>query len=218
MGSTPRPSTPGSRNVAGMSLKLPFSGNEEADRLLEEDPLALLIGMVLDQQIPLEKAFSGPLVLRERMGGGPLRAEAIASTDPDELVTLFATPPALHRFPASMAKRVQEVCRHLLDEYDGDASAVWRTAGDGNELLRRMKAMPGFGDQKAKIFVALLGKRLGVAPAGWAEAAGDYGEAGSFRSVADIDGPQALKQVRAYKQSMKAAAKAQAEAAATAKA
>ena len=198
-----------------MSLKLPFSGNEDADRLLEADPLALLIGMVLDQQIPLEKAFHSPLVLKERMGGGELSAEAIATTDTDELITLFATPPALHRFPASMAKRVQEVCRHLLDEYDGRAERVWETAGDGAELLRRMKAMPGFGDQKAKIFVALLGKRLGVAPSGWAEAAGDYGEVGSFRSVADIDGPQALKQVRAYKQSVKAAAKAKAESAAS---
>ncbi|HVF32659.1 MAG TPA: HhH-GPD-type base excision DNA repair protein [Acidimicrobiales bacterium] len=192
--------------------KLPFSGMEDADRFLETDPLALLIGMVLDQQIPLEKAFRSPFVLKERMGGS-LSAEAIAQVDTDELITRFATPPALHRFPASMAKRVQETCRHLVEEYDGDASAVWRTAADGHELLRRMKAMPGFGDQKAKIFVALLGKRLGAAPDGWAEAAGEYGEPGSFRSVADIDGPQALKQVRAHKQSMKAAAKAKAEAA-----
>lgn len=193
-----------------MALKLPFSGHEEADRFLEADPLALLIGMVLDQQIPLEKAFHSPLVLKERLQG-PMTAEAIASADTDELVAIFSTPPALHRFPASMAKRVQEVCRHLVDEYDGRAERVWETAADGQELLRRMKAMPGFGDQKAKIFVALLGKRLGVAPKGWAAAAGAYGEEGSFRSVADIDGPAALKQVRAYKQSMKAAAKAKAE-------
>lgn len=191
-------------------MKLPFSGHEEADRFLETDPLALLIGMVLDQQIPLEKAFHGPLVLRERMGG-TFTAEAIAAADTDELVTLFSTPPAIHRFPASMAKRVQETCRHLVEEYDGKAERVWKTAADGKELLRRMKAMPGFGDQKARIFVALLGKRLGVAPKGWAEAAGAYGEKGSFRSVADIDGPEALKQVRAYKQSVKAAAKAKAE-------
>jgi uncharacterized HhH-GPD family protein len=193
------------------SLKLPFSGDEAADSFLEDDPLALLIGMVLDQQIPLEKAFRGPLVLRERLGA-PLTAEAVAHADTDELVALFSTPPAIHRFPASMAKRVQEVCRHVLEEYDGDAARVWETAADGTELLARMKAMPGFGDQKAKIFVALLGKRLGVAPAGWAEAAGDYGEPGSFRSVADIDSPQALKQVRAFKQEMKARAKAKAEA------
>jgi uncharacterized HhH-GPD family protein len=193
-----------------MASKLPFSGHEEADRFLEADPLALLIGMVLDQQIPLEKAFHGPLVLRERMGG-TFTAEAIAAVDTDDLVALFSTPPAIHRFPASMAKRVQETCRHLVEEYDGKAERVWETAADGQELLRRMKAMPGFGDQKARIFIALLGKRLGVAPKGWAEAAGAYGEKGSFRSVADIDGPAALKQVRAYKQSMKAAAKAKAE-------
>jgi uncharacterized HhH-GPD family protein len=194
-----------------MALKLPFSGNEEADLLLEHDPLALLIGMVLDQQIPLEKAFSSPLVLKERMGG-TLDVRAIADADTDELVSLFATPPALHRFPASMGKRVQETCRHIVDAYDGRVADVWETAADGKELLARMKAMPGFGDQKAKIFVALLGKRLGVAPDGWAESAGDYGAPGSFRSVADIDGPGALKQVRAYKQEMKAAAKAKAAA------
>ncbi len=198
--------------MATAPLKLPFSGQEEADRLLERDPLALLIGMVLDQQIPLEKAFHSPLVLQERMGG-TLTAEAIAEADPDELQAWFATPPALHRFPSSMAKRVQEVCRHLLDEYDGQAERVWETATDGADLLRRMKAMPGFGDQKAKIFVALLGKRLGAAPKGWAEAAGVYGEPGSFRSVADIDGPQALRQVRAHKKQMKAEAKAKAESA-----
>lgn len=191
--------------------KLPFSGDDAADRLLEKDPLALLIGMVLDQQIPLEKAFRSPLVLKERMGG-TLDVRAIAEADPDELVAIFSEPPALHRFPGSMAKRVQEVCRHLLDEYGGKADRVWKTAADGHELLRRMKAMPGFGDQKAKIFVALLGKRLGAAPEGWAAAAGEYGEPGSFRSVADIDGAQALKQVRAFKKEMKARAKAKAEA------
>ncbi len=192
-------------------LKLPFSGDEAADRLLERDPLALLIGMVLDQQIPLEKAFRGPLVLQERLGED-LGAEAIATMKTDDLVALFAETPALHRFPASMAKRVQEVCRHVVEEYDGRADNVWATAKDGDDLLARMKAMPGFGEQKAKIFVALLGKRLGAAPAGWQKAAGDYGKAGSFRSVADIDGPQALKQVRAFKSEMKAKAKATAEA------
>ncbi|MDQ3107141.1 MAG: Fe-S cluster assembly protein HesB [Actinomycetota bacterium] len=195
------------------ATKLPFSGHEAADELLERDPLALLIGMVLDQQIPLEKAFHSPLVLQERMGGGDLDVHAIADADTDALVSIFATPPALHRFPASMAKRVQEVCRHLVETYDGRAADVWETAADGQALLARMKAMPGFGDQKAKIFVALLGKRLGVAPKGWAEAAGDYGVKGSFRSVADIDSPQALKQVRAFKKEMKAQAKAKAEAA-----
>ena len=194
------------------SPKLPFSGVEAADQLLEEDPLALLIGMVLDQQIPLEKAFHGPLILRERMGGGPLDVHRLADADEESILAWFATPPALHRFPASMGKRVQEVCRHLVEVYDGRAADVWETAEDGRELLARMKAMPGFGDQKAKIFVALLGKRLGAAPQGWAEAAGDYGAPGSFRSVADIDGPAALQQVRAFKKSMKAAAKADAAA------
>jgi uncharacterized HhH-GPD family protein len=196
-------------------LKLPFSGNVEADRLLEDDPLALLIGMVLDQQIPLEKAFSSPLVLKERMGGGDLDVKAIAEADEDTLNAWFVTPPALHRFPASMGKRVQELCQHLVEHYAGDAAAVWTTAASGDELYKRLRAMPGFGEQKAKIFVALLGKRLRAAPKGWEAAAKEYGEKGSFRSVADIDGPTALKQVRAFKQEMKAAAKAKA---ATAKA
>lgn len=192
-------------------LRLPLSGDEAADRLLEEDPLALLIGMVLDQQIPLEKAFKSPADLKERMGG-TLDVKAIADADPDELARIFSTPPALHRFPASMAKRVQELCRMLVDDYGGQADLVWSSAKDGNELLANVKALPGFGEQKAKIFVALLGKRLDVTPPGWAEAAGDYGEAGSFRSVADIDSPESLRRVRAYKQDMKAKAKAKAQA------
>ena len=194
------------------TLKLPFSGDEAADRLLEEDPLALLIGMVLDQQIPLEKAFHGPLILRERMGDATLDVRRIADADEESILEWFATPPALHRFPSSMGKRVQEVCRHLVEVYDGRAADVWETASSGAELLARMKAMPGFGDQKAKIFVALLGKRLGAAPEGWEQAAKEYGEAGSFRSVADIDGPGSLQKVRAFKKEMKAAARAKAEA------
>ena len=153
--------------ASSSKLKLPFSGNEEADRLLEDDPLALLIGMVLDQQIPLEKAFSSPRVLKERMGGGDLDVKAIADADPDTLHGWFATPPALHRFPASMGRRVQEMCQHLVEHYAGDAASVWETASSGDVLFKRLKAMPGVGDQKAKIFVALLGKRLGVAPKGW---------------------------------------------------
>jgi uncharacterized HhH-GPD family protein len=187
-------------------LKLPFSGDDAADRLLEKDALALLIGMVLDQQIPLEKAFKSPSDLKERMGG-KLDVKAIADADPDELGTIFATPPALHRFPGSMAKRVQELCRVLVDEYGGRADRVWNEAADGADLLARVKALPGFGDQKAKIFVALLGKRLGVAPAGWEEAAGDYGKPGTYRSVADIDSQESLLRVRAYKKEMKAAQK-----------
>ena len=190
------------------SLKLPLSGDPAADKLLEKDPLALLIGMVLDQQIPLERAFRSPADLKARLGR--LDVEELANADPDELARTFAEPPALHRFPASMAKRVQELCRHLIVEHGGRADRVWKSAGDGPQLLANVKALPGFGDQKAKIFVALLGKRLGVQPPGWQEAAGDYGEPGTFKSVADIDSPQALKQVRAYKQEMKARAKAKA--------
>jgi uncharacterized HhH-GPD family protein len=197
--------------MAPSTLKLPLSGHEAADRLLEKDPLALLIGMVLDQQIPLEKAFKSPSDLKERMGG-KLDVRAIAGADPEELATIFATPPALHRFPASMAKRVQEMCQLVVDEHGGKADRVWKDAKDGQQLLANVKALPGFGEQKAKIFVALLGKRLGVTPPGWAEAAGDFGQAGSFRSVADIDSPESLRKVRAFKQDMKAKAKAQAQA------
>jgi len=187
-------------------LKLPLSGDDAADRLLEEDALALLIGMVLDQQVPLERAFRSPFDLKERMGGA-LDVKAIADADADELGAIFATPPALHRFPGSMAKRVQELCRVLIDDYGGNAERVWKDAADGSDLLKRVKALPGFGDQKAKIFVALLAKRLGVAPAGWEQAAGEYGQAGTFKSVADIDGPDSLLKVRAYKKEMKAAKK-----------
>jgi uncharacterized HhH-GPD family protein len=180
---------------------------EPANDLLRRDPLALLIGMLLDQQIPMEKAFTSPEVLRERIGG-TLDARAIAAYDPDELETIFRTPPALHRFPAAMAKRVQALAQVLVERYDGRAAAVWEDAGTGSELLRRVAGLPGFGDQKAKIFVALLGKQFGVQPSGWREAAGDYGTDGSLLSVADVTDAASLKQVRAFKQQMKAAAKA----------
>ena len=192
--------------MASGSLKLPLSGDAAADKLLEKDPLALLIGMVLDQQIPLERAFRSPADLKARLGR--LDVHELADADPDELGRTFAEPPALHRFPASMAKRVQELCRHLIAGYGGRADRVWKSAGDGATLLANVKALPGFGDQKARIFVALLGKRLGVQPPGWQEAAGDFGRPGTFASVADIDGPEALKHVRAHKQQMKARAKA----------
>ncbi|MGI8816885.1 MAG: HhH-GPD-type base excision DNA repair protein [Pseudonocardia sp.] len=191
-------------------MALCLSQREDADALLERDPLALLVGMVLDQQIPLEKAFTSPLVLTERLGHD-LSAREIAEYDPDALVELFATPPALHRFPRSMALRVQEVCRALVERYDGDVTAVWRDVPDGRELLKRLKALPGFGEQKAKIFLALLGKQRGIAPDGWREAAGDYGEAGSYRSVADIVDAESLGRVRTFKQAMKAQAKTGAE-------
>ncbi len=187
-----------------MTLSLPIDA--EANKLLSTDPLALLIGMVLDQQIPLEKAFSSPYVLAQRLGHPPT-AEELAAFDPDELVTIFATPPALHRFPKAMAARVQEVCRALVGSYDGEATHLWRDVADGQELVKRIAALPGFGKQKSQIFAALLGKQYGVQPPGWRAAAGAYGEEGSHRSVADIVDTGSLEKVRAFKKEMKAAAK-----------
>ncbi len=192
--------------------ELHLAQHEQADRLLSSDPLALLIGMVLDQQIPLEWAFQGPYTLRDRLGRD-YDATALAEMEPDELTKLFAARPALHRYPASMAKRVQELARHLVEQYDGKAENVWNTATSGLELRRRIEALPGFGAQKARIFVALLGKQLGVRPAGWEEAAGDFGKPGTFMSVADIRDPDTLARVRAFKQAKKAAAKDKAAAA-----
>jgi uncharacterized HhH-GPD family protein len=180
---------------------------DAGNALLESDPLALLIGMVLDQQIPLEKAFTSPAVLQERLGQD-LDVRAIADYDPEAFEQLFRTPPALHRFPAAMAKRVQAMARVLVAEYDGSAETVWTGAKDGADLVRRIGTLPGFGEQKAKIFAALLGKQFNVRPRGWREAAGAYGEDGSFRSVADIVDEASLRKVRATKQEMKAAAKA----------
>lgn len=189
--------------------KLHLAQDPKADKLLAEDPLALLIGMVLDQQVPLERAFSAPADLRDRLGG-TLDASSLADMDPDHLVELFRQRPALHRFPGSMAGRVQQVCRVITEEYGGDAGAIWGGVTDGGELLARVRALPGFGDQKARIFVALLGKQFGVRPPGWEEASAPFGEKGSFRSVADIDSPEALVTVRQHKKEAKAAAKAQA--------
>ena len=180
---------------------------EAANDLLTHDPLALLIGMLLDQQIPMEKAFTSPEVLRDRLGG-QLDAHTLADLDADALEALFRQVPALHRFPAAMAKRVQELARILVDRFDGDAAAVWAGAATGAELVERVASLPGFGPQKARIFTALLGKQFGVRPSGWREAAGDYGSDGSLRSVADVVDADSLKAVRAHKQEMKAAAKA----------
>jgi uncharacterized HhH-GPD family protein len=180
---------------------------DEANKLLEREPLALLIGMLLDQQIPMEKAFTSPDVLRERLGG-VLDANTIAGYDADAFEEIFRRPPALHRFPAAMAKRVQALAQLLVDSYDGDAEAVWRDAASGAELVNRIGALPGFGDQKAKIFSALLGKQFGVRPTGWRKAAGEYGSDGTLRSVADIVDADSLQAVRAHKQRTKAAAKA----------
>jgi uncharacterized HhH-GPD family protein len=187
--------------------KLYLSGEPEADALLSRDPLALLIGMVLDQQVPLEWAFAAPAKLRQRLGHD-LAAAEIAGYDEGALIALFTGPPALHRFPGAMAKRVQQLCRHLVDEYDGDAAAVWTGASDGADLLARVQRLPGFGVMKARIFVALLGKQYGVQAPGWEQAAGAFGSPGTFISVADITGRESLERVRAHKKEMKAAAKA----------
>ena len=188
-------------------MGLMLSQQPEADALLDRDPLALVIGMVLDQQVPLEKAFSGPWVLAERLGHVPGAAE-IAGMPEDDLVAIFSKPPALHRFPGSMAKRVQAMCRAVVEQYDGDVMSVWTGAADGKDLLKRVSALPGFGMQKAQIFVALLGKQYGVTPPGWREAAGEYGPDGTYKSVADITDPASLGRVREYKKQLKAAAKA----------
>lgn len=198
------PYTPAMPRALKSSKSLPFTGDPRADEYLVEDPLALLIGMVLDQQVPLEKAFAGPWVLRERLGA-ELDAARLAAMAPDDLAALFIERPALHRFPGSMAARVHELCRLLVDEYGGDAAAVWTTAKTGEELFNNVRALPGFGEQKARIFVALLGKQLGVRPKGWEKAAGKFGEPGSLMSVADIDSPDALLAVREHKRAMKAA-------------
>jgi uncharacterized HhH-GPD family protein len=190
-----------------MVAALHLSQDPEADALLSEDPLALLVGMVLDQQIPLERAFSSPRDLRDRLGGR-LSVEDIAAMDPDALAAVFAERPALHRFPAANARRVQELCRLIVDDYDGRPADVWATAADGAELYRRIRALPGFGEQKARIFIGLLGKQLGVRPPGWEQAAGKFGQPGTFLSIADIVDEESLGRVRAYKQQMKAAAKA----------
>jgi uncharacterized HhH-GPD family protein len=185
------------------------TGDDAVDQLLTDDPLALLIAMVLDQQVPLERAFRSPFDLQERMGG-QLDVAVLASMDPDALAALFSQKPALHRFPKSMAGRVQEVCAVIVDSYGGDAAAIWTSAADGKQLLANVKALPWFGEQKARIFVGLLGKQLGVRPPGWEKAAAPFGDTGTFRSVADIDSPEALIKVRQYKQKMKAEAKAKA--------
>lgn len=181
----------------------------DADALLSRDPFALLTGMLLDQQIPMERAFAGPRVLAERLGT-PQRLDPgqIAAYPPEEFAALMATPPAVHRFPASMAGRVQALAREVATVYGGDAARVWKGVATGDELLSRLKALPGFGEQKARIFLALLGKQLGVQPSGWREAAGPYGAEGSRRSVADVVDAATLAEVRAYKQEMKRSAKA----------
>jgi uncharacterized HhH-GPD family protein len=190
------------------ALHLALDAN--ADALLSRDPFALLVGMLLDQQIPMERAFAGPRTLADRLGT-PDRLDplAVAAWDPEQFAALTARPPAVHRFPASMAGRVQALARAVADRYGGDAAAVWTGAASGPDLLARLRDLPGFGDQKARIFLALLGKQLGIRPDGWREAAGTYGEDGSRRSVADVVDGATLAEVRAYKQQVKKLAKQQ---------
>ncbi|MET9684673.1 HhH-GPD-type base excision DNA repair protein [Streptomyces coeruleorubidus] len=191
-----------------MDVTLHLAQDPEADALLGRSPLAALVGMLLDQQIPMEWAFKGPATIAQRLGTDDLHAHEIAAHDPEAFAALLSQKPAVHRYPGSMAKRIQQLCQYLVEHYDGDAEAVWKDAATGKELLKRLAELPGFGKQKAQIFLALLGKQLGVQPTGWREAAGSYGEPKSFRSVADITGPESLAKVRAHKQEMKAAAKA----------
>lgn len=188
-------------------VELHLAQDPRADQLLSRDPLALLIGMVLDQQVPLERAFSAPRDLKERLGGR-LDAAEIAGMDPGALAEVFSARPALHRFPAANAARVQQLCRIVVDHYGGRAGNLWKKASTGADLLARVRALPGFGEQKAQILVGLLGKQLGVQPPGWEQAAGRYGQAGTFMSVADIVDAESLGKVRAYKQQMKSTARA----------
>ena len=190
-----------------MPISLPV--DDEANALLTRSALALLIAMLLDQQVPLERAFSAPRDLVARLGHEPT-AEELAAFNSDELAAVFGERPALHRFPKAMAARTQDMARLIVSEYAGDAAALWSTATSGSELLKRVAALPGFGEQKARIFVALLGKQLGVRPPGWREAAGAFGADGSYVSVADIVDDESLAKVRSYKQTLKAAAKAKA--------
>ncbi len=183
-----------------------LTGDPTADALLTENPLALLIGMLLDQQVPMETAFAGPAKIRDRVGS--LDPAVLAGQDPDAFAAAFAVTPAVHRFPGAMAARTQKLCQRILDEWNGDAAAIWtRDAPDGTEVIRRLGALPGFGPQKARIFLALLGKQCGVEPAGWREACAPYGEPGSFRSVADVTDAQSLTRVRESKRAAKAAAR-----------
>jgi uncharacterized HhH-GPD family protein len=190
-----------------MTRTVHLTGDPAADELLATDPLALLIGMLLDQQVAMETAFLGPKKISDRMGGFDVRT--IADADPEAFAAMCATPPAVHRYPGSMAGRIQALCRFVADTYDGDPRRIWTDGDpDGREVLKRLKALPGYGDQKARIFLALLGKQFDVRPDGWREAAGAYGEEGSRRSIADVVDQRSLDEVRETKKQLKAAAKA----------
>jgi uncharacterized HhH-GPD family protein len=186
-------------------MGLHLTGSAEADAVLDGSPFALLMGMMLDQQYPMEHAFRGPAKVLDRFGS--IEPAEIAAADPERFAELSSTPPAIHRFPGSMAARLQELARIVVDQYDGDASRIWSEADDGKDLLKRVQALPGFGKQKSQIFVALLAKQLGVRPDGWEQAVGAYAEEG-YRSVADVVDPESLQKVRDHKKEMKAAARA----------
>jgi uncharacterized HhH-GPD family protein len=188
-------------------MSLYLAQDADADALLDRDPFALLLGMMLDQQIPMEKAFSGPKLLAERMGAERLDPADIAGHDPDAFARIFAGPPAIHRFPGAMAARAQALATVVAERYDGDAAAIWDGANSGDQLLKRLGELPGFGEQKARIFLALLGKQRGVRPRGWRTAAGRFGDDGIYHSVADVTSAESLQKVREFKKEMKAAAK-----------
>ncbi len=186
--------------------QLHITGDDAADQLLSSDPLALLTGMLLDQQVAMETAFAGPLKIQQRLGG--FDASHIAGESPERLTEVFRETPAVHRYPGSMAERLRSLCAEVDEKWGGDASAIWTDGDpDGAEILRRLKALPGFGEQKAKIFLALLGKQYDLKAEGWQQASEPYSETGSFRSVADIVDPESLAKVREFKKAAKAAAK-----------
>ena len=181
-------------------MPITWTGRPDADKLLETDPLALLIGLVLDQQVKMEKAFSGPYDLKQRLGH--LDARKIASMDPDKLDAVFRERPALHRFPGNMARRVQQLCQVIAERYGGDAAGVWRGVSNGSELALRISDLPGFGEQKTLITVAVLAKKYGVQPPGW------EAHAAHWHTVADVDSPESMAEARAVKRRMKAEGKA----------
>jgi uncharacterized HhH-GPD family protein len=186
-------------------MAIRIAQDAHADEVLSESSFALLTGMLLDQQYPMEHAFRGPAKILDRFGS--LDPATVAAADPEEFAALCSTPPAIHRFPGSMAARVQALATHVVEEYDGHAERLWEEADSGRDLMRRLQALPGFGKQKAQIFVALVAKQLGVRPPGWDEVAGDYSEPGSYRSVADVVDPTSLDKVRSFKKEMKARAR-----------
>ncbi|MGL4172980.1 MAG: HhH-GPD-type base excision DNA repair protein [Actinomycetota bacterium] len=183
-------------------MSIQIAQDPAADQVLSDDPFALLMGMVLDQQFPMERAFAAPATVLRRFGS--LNPVAVAQADPEAFKAVCSQTPAIHRFPSSMAGRIQELARVVVDDYNGDASQIWRGAVSGTDLFKRLLALPGFGKQKAQIFIALVAKQLDVQPDGWAQTAGDYALPG-FRSVADVVDPSSLQKVRQYKQASKAA-------------